>query len=192
MSSSNHATAGALSDYDLEIITVQKLCLDMQEVDDICDFFKLLSVRILKYPETLEDPEVVGEATGVVVLSCLAGNEGYELRDIFDQHSEELLSIHDTLLEGGIELPTWEDLIVLSEISIVPKHQVPGMGMAVFQQLIRTIGAELNVGLTYESCLGLELSGRGNGSQRVALPEGMRRVPGSELVLWTGDRLSTV
>ncbi len=107
MSSSNQATAVTLSDYDLESITVQKLCLDMQEVDDICDFFKPLSVRILKYPESFEDPEVVGEAIGVVVLSCLAGNEGYELRDIFDQHSEELLSIHDTLLEGGIELPTW-------------------------------------------------------------------------------------
>jgi hypothetical protein len=92
-------------------------------------------------------------------------------------------------MESGVEIPTWEDLLVLSDVTIARPHRVPGIELAVFSQLIRTAGAEMNIAVTYDACLGLRRKGATKGSSLIALPDGMTRVARAGLIVWTGDRL---
>jgi len=114
---------------------------DPEDRDLVCEFKG--DVVFLDDDKTI----VVGKVRGQRVELGEAEERGSSLFDVFDAQSEELCGYYETLFDrhtgdllDGFDLSVIGDLLVVHEISIVPKYQGLNLGLLTMLQTFRTFG----------------------------------------------------
>ncbi len=183
MNSATSPLSRQLDTYALELSTCHTVSLDPADVDVPYDWIKTVYCRVLVDEDDTGEPEEVGTAMGAHVNGNVTDGTGPEMRTILDEHSADLLEVYDHLVAAGFEVDDTDELLVLSHVNIQPEHRLPGTGLAILEQLIRTSSRSLDWAVTYRDCLE---DGATNGSLP-ALPPWMSRIKGTDLIVWRGE-----
>jgi hypothetical protein len=172
-----------LAAYALEIGTCRTVSLAPVEVDMPDDWIKTVSCRVLVNDDDTGEPEEVGTAMGAHVNGTVTGGTGLRMRTVLDEHRADLLEVYDHLVAAGFEVDDTDELLVMSHVNIQPEHRLPGTGLAIFEQLIRTSSRSLGWAVAYRDCL----EGGATSGSLPALPPRMSRIKGTDLIVWRGE-----
>ena len=172
-----------LDTYALEINTCHTVSLDPADTRMPHDWIKTVYCRVLVEDDETGEPKELGTALGYHVNGNVTDGTEFPLRMILDEHSADLLEVYDHLVAADFEVDDTDELLVLSHVNIQPEHRLPGTGLAIFQQLVRTSAWSLDWAVTYRDCLE---DGLTNGSLP-ALPQGITPIKGTGLIVWRGE-----